>query len=95
MDMNLNCPEITKPDLCVYLDISPDRCDERIKNNRFYTEIFEDYNTIVQTRNRFFEVFKRLDKENIVIISADRDVESINNDIMAEIEKIKNKNISI
>lgn len=89
IDMNLNCKEILKPDLCIYLDIEPDKCNERIKNNRFYTEIFEDYNIILKTRNRFFEVFKKLkDKENIVIIPADRDMEDINIDVLNEIKKI-------
>ena len=34
LDMNINCPEIRKPDLCIFLDLEPDKCIERISNNR-------------------------------------------------------------
>lgn len=89
MNMNLNCPEIEKPDLCIYLDVSAKECDKRIQSDRRHTEIFENYDTIIKTRNRFFEVFKKLEgKENIVVISSDGDIESISRDIFREVEKI-------
>ena len=41
IDMNLNCPGILKPDICIFFDVDPESCHERIENGRVYLEIFE------------------------------------------------------
>ena len=33
INMNIDCPQILKPDLCIYLDVNPDRCKNRIDSN--------------------------------------------------------------
>lgn len=71
IDMNLNCPDIIKPDLCIFLDLSPENCRERIEKGRDKTEIYEKVETLRRVRIRFYDVFKLLNgKENIKIVDA-------------------------
>lgn len=82
MKMNLDCPDILKPDVCIFLDVDPDVCMQRIDSSRAFTEIYEKASTLKRIRSRFFEVFERLkDVENIKIIDASRTPEEIADDI--------------
>ncbi len=82
MDMNLNAPDILKPDICIFLDVDPNICMERIDRARAFTEIYEKASTLSRIRKRFLEVFDRLSgRENIKIIDAYRDVEDIAKDV--------------
>ena len=82
MKMNLDCPDILKPDVCIFLDVDPDVCMQRIDSSRAFTEIYEKASTLKRIRSRFFEVFEKLDStENIKIIDASRSPEEIANDI--------------
>lgn len=90
MSMNLNCPEIQKPDLCIFLDVDTDSCDERIEKNRFSREIYENKAEQEKIRRRFFEVFDLLkDTENIKIVNAARDIPAVSADIIKIYESIK------
>lgn len=88
MKMNLDCPETLSPDVCIFLDVDPDTCMQRIDSSRAFTEIYEKASTLTRIRNRFFEVFARLgDKENIKVVDASRSPE----EIACEIAEIVNK----
>ena len=82
MEMNLDSPDILKPDICIFLDVDPDVCMQRIDSSRAFIEIYEKASTLKRIRSRFFEVFERLkDIENIKIIDAARSPEEIASDI--------------
>lgn len=90
MDMNLNCREIIRPDLCIFLDADIDSCDERIEKNRFDREIYENKEMQRKIRNRFFEVFEKLgDSENIKIVNAAREIPEVLADIIKIYDSIK------
>lgn len=74
MDMNMNCPEIIKPDLCIFLDVDYKKCKERVDMERPHLEIFESDEKIMEaTRTQFYEVFKLLNgKDRIQIVDANR-----------------------
>lgn len=85
MHMNLDCPEILTPDVCIFLDVDPETCMERIDSSRAFTEIYEKASTLARIRQRFFDVFERLgDRENVKIIDASRSAEEVS----ADVEKI-------
>ena len=88
--MNINCPDIQKPDLCIFLDLDAEKSKERIDSARATVEIFEDsvqkLNTI---RNKFFDVFNRLSDEKIEIIDASGTVEEVAALIEKAVERIK------
>ena len=90
MGLNLGCKEIIRPDLCIFLDVDIDSCDERIEKNRFSREIYENKETQRMVRNRFFEVFKKLkDSENIKIVNAAREIPEVFSDIVKIYETIE------
>ena len=92
MDMNLHCPEILKPDLCIFLDICPAVGEERLSSDRSHREIYENVATQQRVRKRFLEVFDLLkDNENIKIVDAARSVEAVSADIIKICEALKEK----
>ena len=56
-DMNLGCPQITRPDVCIYLDLQPEQSLERIRAGRDHLEIYENKETLERVRNAFLSVF--------------------------------------
>ena len=89
-DANLNCPEIRHPDVCIFLDVSPDVGLERIgKGDRGFTEIYEKRETLMAVRKKYFDAFSALSTtDNIEIINADRDFESIADDVFRAVAKL-------
>lgn len=88
--MNLGCPVIEKPDLCIFLDMDPEKCFEHISAGRAHLEIFErNAEKIADTRRRYKVVFDYLkDRENIVIVDGGRSIEEVAEDIRAIVEKV-------
>ena len=70
--MNLSCPEITRPDLCIYLDLLPEESLRRIAAGRESVEIYENLETLTGVRNRFLEVMEdlRAEGEQIAFVDA-------------------------
>lgn len=90
MDMNLHCPEIQKPDVCVFLDIAPETGEERMCRSRSDREIYEQTDTQRKIRSRFYEVFELLkDRENIQIVDASRSIAEISADIIKIYNQVK------
>lgn len=56
--LNLDCPEIRHPDLCVFLDLTPEASLRRIRRNRASTEIFENEETLERVRDQFRTAFE-------------------------------------
>ena len=68
-DMNLNCPEIRIPDVCVFLDLAPEESLKRISKGRTTTELYEKLDTLESVRKRFFDVFELLkERDNVRVI---------------------------
>ena len=83
-NMNLNCPEIMRPDICIFLDLTPEQSMARINRGRATQEIYENEEKLTQVRNQFYRVFEELkDRDNIQIVDAYRSVEEIHQDIVA------------
>lgn len=71
--MNIDCPEIRTPDVCIFLDLTPEQSLERIGRGRATKEIYEDEEKLERVRNRFFEVFELLEgSDNIKVVDASR-----------------------
>jgi len=78
--LNLENPDIRTPDLCVFLDLTPDKSLERIGARADVPrEIYENYEYLDKTRKMFFDVFEKLRErgEKIVLIDASGSVEDI------------------
>ena len=71
--LNLENENIRRPDLCVFLDLTPEKSLERIgARSDVPTEIYENREYLEKTRKTFFDTFERLKArgENIIIIDA-------------------------
>lgn len=88
-DMNLHCPEILRPDLCIFLDLTPEQSLERIRRNRAVQEVYENLDKLTVVRERFFRVLREQEQtEKICILPADRSVEAIHADVVALTEAL-------
>ena len=77
MAANCDCPEIRKPDLCIFLDLSPEESMKRITQGRTQVEIYEKADTLTKVRARYLDVFAKLSArgEQIEIIDASGTIE--------------------
>ena len=81
-DMNLKCPEIRRPDVCFFMDLTPEQSMERIRKGRVTFDIYENLDRLTQVRNRFYRVFEELkDTDRICIVDAARPIEVIHKEI--------------
>lgn len=89
-DMNLNCPSIMKPDICIFIDLDPEKCLEHIRAGRSHFEIYEENAAVIsETRRRYGIVFNMLaGRDNIVIVDGARSREEVFADIRAAVKKL-------
>ena len=84
--MNLRCPEIRKPDMCIYIDLLPYQSLERISRGRESVEIYENEETLTRVRQQFLSVIDDLKKEdNICVIDGYRSVDEVAEDIYGRV----------
>ena len=87
--MNLCCPDIRKPDMCIYVDLLPHQSLERISKGRDSVEIYENEETLTKVRQQFLSVIEDVGKEdNIRIVDGYRTMEEVAYDIYAAVSRI-------
>lgn len=75
-EINLHCPEIRRPDLCIFLDLMPEESLARIRARGEALEIYETREKLSAVRARFHEILERLGtQERIRVINAAGTVE--------------------
>ena len=88
-NMNLNCPEIRKPDLCIFLDLTPQQSMARISKGRVTTEIYETEEQLTKVRNRFLTVIESLKgRDDVRIVNAAGTIEEIHEDICRIVDEL-------
>ncbi len=88
-NMNLNCPEIRKPDLCIFLDLTPQQSMARISKGRVTTEIYETEEQLTKVRNRFLTVIESLrGRDDVRIVNAAGTIEEIHGDICRIVDEL-------
>lgn len=82
--LNLDNESIRTPDLCVFLDLTPEKSLERIGKRGEATEIYENFDYLTKTRAMFFDVFERLRArgERIAIIDASGSVSEVSERVL-------------
>ncbi len=83
--------EILRPDLTIFIDVEPETCFERIKNNRSDFEMYEKIDVMKNVRTNYlnaFEYFKG--REKIVVIDGNTSMDQANDAIFKEVMKIIN-----
>lgn len=70
------CPDITKPDICIFLDIDTERGLSRVGKRGEKTEIFEKKSVLDEVRRRYLEIREMLGEE-IVFTDTHGSVEEV------------------
>lgn len=87
--INIDCPEIRRPDLCVFLDLSDEECLRRMERERSYREIYENENSLLVVRRRYYDIFRRLEhRDNICIVDAARSPEEVAKDVFSAVKSM-------
>ena len=87
--MNVDCPEIRTPDICIFLDISPAAALARIGRRGEQKEIYEKEETLQLVRTTFMKVFSTL-SDNVAVIDAGGTPEEVAAQIVAVVEPLLN-----
>lgn len=89
-NMNIGCPDIRTPDVCIYLDLTPEQSLQRISKGRESVEIYENLETLSGVRAAFHSVIDDLKREGerIFKVDASRSLEEISNEIFEIIKRV-------
>jgi dTMP kinase len=83
---NAMSASILRPDVNVFIDVSPEISMQRVHANRENIELFETLDTLKQVRGKYMEAFEKLKAvENIFIVDGNRTPELIAGDIWQKI----------
>ncbi len=89
IEANSLSADLLRPDLNIYIDISPDISMERIMNGRSSIELYETNENLKNVRNKYMEAIEQLKyKENIFMTDGNRSSELIAIDIWKEVSQI-------
>lgn len=78
--------DLLRPDLNIYIDVTPEVSIERLNKGRTSMELYETLENLEKVRNKYFELFERLkDEEEIAIVNGNRNTEAIADDIWENI----------
>ena len=88
-EMNLDCPEIRHPDICIFLDLTPEQSMERINRGRVTHEIYETTEKLARVRAQFYNTFEGLrDVDRICVVNAARSVDEIHEEIWQLVQTV-------
>jgi len=89
IEANSLSADLLRPDLNIYIDISPDISMERLTNGRSSLELYETKENLRNVRDKYLEAFELLKfKENIFMTDGNRSPDLIAADIWNEVSQI-------
>jgi dTMP kinase len=89
IDANSLSADILRPDLNIFIDVTPEISMTRLSNGRSSMELYETVENLRNVRDKYFEAMERLkSKENIFITDGNRLPEIIATDVWNEISRI-------
>ena len=87
--LNVACPAIRHPDLCIFLDLTPKQSMQRISQGRETTEIYESEEILSRVRNSFMRVIEDMSPiDTIKVVDASGSVEEIADNIFRCVEEL-------
>lgn len=82
IEANSLSAELLRPDLNIYIDISPDISMERLNNGRSSIELYETKENLENVRVKYLEAIEQLKfQEHVFVTNGDRSPEEIATDI--------------
>jgi dTMP kinase len=93
IEANRLSAELLRPDLNIYIDISPEISMKRLTNGRNSTDLYENLHFLHSVREKYLESIKYLDNvENVFVTSGNRNEQEIARDIWNEVSRLFGKN---
>ena len=87
--LNVDCPDIRHPDLCIFLDLTPKQSMQRISAGRETTEIYESEEILTRVRDSFMRVIDDMSSvDKISVINAAGTIEEISEKIFDRVSKL-------
>ncbi len=81
--------DLLRPDLNIYIDISPEQGIERLNKGRISFELYETIENLGKVREKYLEAFKKLKStENVFVTDGNRPAEAIAADIWNEVSRL-------
>lgn len=78
--------DILRPDVNIFIDVSPEISIQRLHSSRDNIDIFENLESLKLVRSKYMEAFDKLkSQENIFIVDGNRSTDLIAKDIWAEV----------
>ncbi len=89
IEANSLSAELLKPDIHIYIDITPELSISRLKSGRDSMELYETIENLKNVRDKYMEAFDKLkSEENIFITDGNREAETIVSDIWNKIRQL-------
>lgn len=80
---------LLRPDLTIFIDVSPDVAMQRLSEGRNMIELYESLDNLHNVREKYLEAFDKLKREeNIFITNGNRPFEIIFNDILSKVDTL-------
>jgi dTMP kinase len=81
--------DLLRPDLNIYIDVTPEESMKRLNKSRDAIQLYESIENLKKVKEKYFEAFDLLGgKEKISIIDGNRSEKEISNDIWKEVSKL-------
>jgi len=81
--------DLLRPDLNIYIDISPEESMKRLNKGRAAIELYESIENLKKVKEKYFEAFELLrGMEKISVIDGNRSEKEISNVIWKEVSKL-------
>ena len=94
IEANSLSADLLRPDLNIYIDISPEISMKRLNKGRSSMELYETLENLNMVKAKFTEAFELLKfKEKVSIIDGDRLPERIASDIWNEVLRLRSSEI--
>jgi len=89
IEANSLSADLLRPDINIFIDISPEISLKRIAKSRHSMELFETLDNLRQVKDKYYEAIEKLkDQERVFITDGNREPEAIFEDIRKKISLI-------
>lgn len=89
IDCNSICAELLRPDLTVYIDITPEESMKRLQKGRASLDLFESFERISNVRQNYLMAIEQLEKEEEVkVINGQRDPDAVFSEIWESVQQL-------